>query len=176
VAAAADVSFERSVCEALLGRRTTAAGPGGEQSSPSAGNSTAPAASSPPAAGTAAAASSAHGTAVPISGAITPAKPSAAPSSISGEEWDEGEEVALLRRLEAKLLMAATAAGVDAVSSSSLEGEGTADAALSFSVSWLRKRTGLHAFCGSGDGVCVMWANTVEKQPCGSHVALQRIP
>ncbi|GIL63750.1 hypothetical protein Vafri_17760, partial [Volvox africanus] len=78
-AAAADVSFERSVCEALLGRRTTAAG----------------AADPPP----------------PASSTVTSAPPSETAAAAAGsavtDSSNDGDELALLRRLEAQLILAA---------------------------------------------------------------------
>ncbi|GIL79075.1 hypothetical protein Vretimale_30, partial [Volvox reticuliferus] len=95
-AVAADVSFERSVCEALLGRRTTAAGP--VDPPPPASLTTT---SSPPS-GTAAAAAGTAYTAPP-------------PYDVLGaESSSDGDELALLRRLEVQLILAAGGGGAGA--------------------------------------------------------------
>ncbi|GFR42659.1 hypothetical protein Agub_g3596 [Astrephomene gubernaculifera] len=137
-AAAADVSFERSVCEALLGRRSKAAGPEEYSSSSTTTTTTASSAEAAPAAatslpassGTAAAGSMAPSgvaavAAAPAGAAVSKAGSSSGGGSAdgSGGEEEEDEEVGLLRRLEAQLALAAEGADASA-----------AAAALSFSV------------------------------------------
>ncbi|GLC43519.1 hypothetical protein PLESTB_001566400 [Pleodorina starrii] len=107
-AAAADVSFERSVCEALLGRRTSAAGT---------------------AAAAAAAASAEAGRTA--AGGGSAASSASLPYSLAGDEWyDDGDESALLRRLEAQLLQAAGGVGGGATAAV----VGALEGAVSFSV------------------------------------------
>ncbi|GLI65944.1 hypothetical protein VaNZ11_009625 [Volvox africanus] len=92
-AAAADVSFERSVCEALLGRRTTAAGP----------------VDLPPPASSTAMSAPPSGTAAAAAGSVATESPHY--NAFGAESANDGDELALLRRLEAQLILAAGGGG-----------------------------------------------------------------
>lgn len=112
---AVDVSFERSVCEILLGRRTTVVG------------SAELPLTSPPSQPAAAL------------GAVSATTP--LPYSFIVEDWDHADEAALLRRLEAQLMMAAR--GV------ALEAEDSAEGGVSFQVSLMTVAHVLQCFIHS---------------------------
>ncbi|EFJ42474.1 hypothetical protein VOLCADRAFT_97527 [Volvox carteri f. nagariensis] len=115
---AADVSFERRVCEALLGRRTTAAGPPDP-----------PLPISPPSAASTAS-----------SAAAVAAATASLPYSLTGEDWGDLDESALLRRLEAQLVMAAAGSSSGGGGGSGLLAGlrgGSAEGAVSFEVGFV---------------------------------------